>query len=201
MKIEVEAKVRVTDHDAVTRRLVELKAEPVASMMESNIFVDSTEKRLHTADRGLRVRRIVSQNGQGEAEQVTVTFKGPRQPGKLKSRREVEFDVSDEQAAMDLFAELGMHEVIRFEKRRERYRLDDCTIELDEMPYLGCFAEIEGPNDKVVLAVREKIGLGDLPLIKSSYVAMLTTYLEDHDISSRDVTFESARKPRASAST
>jgi len=196
VKIEVEAKVRVTDHAELAARLNELAAEAIASMLESNIFVDSPDKRLHTGDRGLRVRRIVVD---GQPETVTVTFKGPRHPGQLKSRREIEFDVSGEQAAIDLFAELGMHEVIRFEKRRERYRLDHCTIELDEVPYLGCFAEIEGPTGETVLAVRERLGLGDLPLIKSSYVAMLTTYLEDHDISGRDITFASVEASRRNA--
>lgn len=196
MKIEVEAKVRVADHADLAGRLERLDAEPVATMLEHNIFVDSPDKRLHTGDRGLRVRRIIAD---GQPETVTVTFKGPRHPGQLKSRREIEFDVSSEQAAIDLFAELGMHEVIRFEKRRERYRLDNCTIELDEVPYLGCFAEIEGPTGEIVLEMRERLGLGDLPLIKSSYVAMLTTYLEDHDIAGRDVTFASAHALRRGA--
>jgi len=190
LKIEVEAKVRVPNHDDLIERLTSLAAEPVATMLETNIFVDSARKHLHTSDRGLRVRHIAYDDGQ--SDQITVTFKGPRQPGKLKSRREVEIDVSDVQGAMDLFAELGMQEVIRFEKRRQRYQLGGCTIELDEVPYLGRFAEIEGPGGKKVLAAREQLGLGDLPLIKSSYVAMLITYLEDHHIASRNVTFESA---------
>lgn len=193
MKIEVEAKVRVSDHQGLIVRLGELEADHVATMLETNIFVDSPDKQLHTSDRGLRVRVI--RNGSAEP-QATITFKGPRQPGRLKSRREVELDVSDAQAAMDLFAELGLHEVIRFEKRRERFHLDGCTIELDELPYLGCYAEIEGPDDHTVLAVREKLGLGDLPLIKSSYVAMLATYLEDHEVGQRNVTFASAQPAR-----
>jgi predicted adenylyl cyclase CyaB len=194
VKIEVEAKVRVTDHHDLVERLEGLAAKLVARMLETNIFVDSPRKHLHTSDRGLRVRQTVYEDDQ--PDRITVTFKGPRQPGQVKSRREVEFDVSDAQAAIDMFAELGMHEVIRFEKRRRRYVLDDCTIELDEMPHLGCFAEIEGPDDKTVLAMREQLGLGNQPLIKSSYVAMLINHLEDHGIPLGDVKFDSVKRPR-----
>ncbi len=187
MKIEIEAKVRADDLTVVVARLQELDAEHVGGMREVNIFLDSAERRLNTADRGLRVRTIDHADGR---RGTAVTYKGPRKPGKLKARREIEFAVDDVDATIALFAELGYREVIRFEKRRTRYRLDGCVIELDRLPYLGTFVEIEGPGDKAVVAAQLKLGLGEHPLIKSSYVAMLGTYLDEHGIAERDIRLE-----------
>ncbi|MHB1157935.1 MAG: class IV adenylate cyclase [Phycisphaerales bacterium] len=204
MKIEIEAKLRLegeADAAAVEQRLVQLNGRLVATMREVNIFVDTRENRLKATDRGLRVRLVetlddATHGGDGTTAKpqaagagVTITFKGPRSVGRLKSRREIEVDVDSEEGALNLLAELGYHESIRFEKRRKRYLLDGCTIELDEMPYLGHFLEIEGPDDATILAVREKLGLSGRPLIHSSYAAMLATYLSDHGLTERHVVF------------
>ncbi len=186
VKIEIEAKLRLENVSEVEQKLNKLNAQSVATMREINIFVDTQGNRLKAADRGLRVRLVEIVD---KPSQVTITFKGPRSAGRLKSRREIEIDVNSAESALDLLAELGYHESIRFAKRRKRYLLDGCTIELDEMPYLGHFLEIEGPDDVTILAVREKLGMSDQPLIHSSYVAMLTTYLSDHGITERNVVF------------
>jgi adenylate cyclase, class 2 len=94
---------------------------------------------------------------------------------------------------LNLLGELGYHETIRFEKRRARYRYDGCNVELDEMPYLGNFIEIEGPDDRTVLQAIKALGLGDRPLIRSSYVAMLLTWLQEHSIDDRNIRFNSAQ--------
>lgn len=189
MKIEIEAKCRVDDLAVIQARVEQLNGEHVAEMLEENIFLDNHDRQMAAADCGLRVRvlRVVSNGG---ACETVVTFKGPRQHGKLKSRREIEVTVDTAPAMLDLLAELGYNETIRFEKRRDRWRLDGCTIELDELPILGCFVEIEGPDDETVLRVRERLGLSDRPMIKSSYVSMLWSHLTDNDMSERHITFE-----------
>jgi adenylate cyclase class IV len=48
-------------------------------------------------------------------------------------------------------------------------------VELDELPHLGCFVEIEGPDEQSVLAVRDRLGLAG-PGITKSYLAMLDAH-------------------------
>ena len=192
VKIEIEAKVRVAAVEPVQQRLEELDARFVARMLETNIFVDSDQRRLMTADRGLRVREVRCDDGQ---TRITITYKGPRLHRRLKSRREIELSIDSVEAGLALFGELGYHEVIRFEKQRQRYQLDGCTIELDRVPHLGSFVEIEGPDDRTVEQVRERLGLGDRPLVSSSYVAMLRTYLQEQAIAARDIRFEPEATP------
>ena len=56
MGTEIEAKMRVDDHAAVTARLEELGAVFVAAMLERDTFFDTPDGELVEADRGLRVR-------------------------------------------------------------------------------------------------------------------------------------------------
>ncbi|MEM6507068.1 MAG: CYTH domain-containing protein, partial [Planctomycetota bacterium] len=89
-----------------------------------------------------------------------------------------------------LLGALGYHHVLSFEKRRIRYELDGCNVELDELPIIGRFVEIEGPSEDAVLAVREKLGLSDEPLIRSSYIAMLKTHQQESHSSDAMIQFE-----------
>lgn len=187
MKIEIEAKFAVDDAGKIADQVVGLGGSLVADMLEVNVFVDSSQRKLKTSDRGLRVRSVYID---GQLSKTEVTFKGRRRPGKLKSRREIEFNVETAEPMLALLAELGYQESIRFEKRRTRYHMDGCTIELDEMPYLGTFVEIEGPSDEAVLEKRSKLGCDEIPLIKSSYASMLDAYLHERGITERDIRFD-----------
>ena len=57
---------------------------------------------------------------------------------------------------------------------------------------IGRFIEIEGPSEEVVVAVREKLGLADEPIIRSSYIAMLRTHLQETHSSEAMIRFEDA---------
>ena len=79
--------------------------------------------------------------------------------------------------------------MLSFEKRRESWKLDGCSVELDEVPYLGVYVEIEGPSEADVLRVREKIKLAEVPIIRTSYIAMLMTYMQEKGQVQREVRF------------
>ncbi|MHC5101006.1 MAG: hypothetical protein ACYSOG_04145, partial [Planctomycetota bacterium] len=57
-------------------------------------------------------------------------------------------------------------------------RLDDCEICLDELPYLGCFVEVEGPDEDVISGVLEKLDLHNEPHISHGYAAMMSHKLK-----------------------
>jgi len=171
MSIELEAKLKVDDLDAVRRRLREVGAERCGAVVETNTIFDDRDRSLLAADAGLRVRGIRPLDGAGPP--ATVTYKGPRQPGALKRRTEIEVTVGDPDAMAALLESVGMIRVLRFQKRRESWRLGGCCVELDEVPRLGRFVEIEGPDDATIQAVRDRLGLADCSLIPDSYVALL----------------------------
>jgi adenylate cyclase class 2 len=192
MPLEIEAKLAVPSFDDVRARLAEHGATRAGSCLETNTFFDTDDRSLLAADEGLRLRQRRDDTG-GQTSCV-ITFKGPRQHGKLKTREEVELRVSDQlgarESAVQLLRCLGFSQVLSFEKRRESWKLDGCSVELDEMPRLGTFVEIEGPGEAQVLKVRDMLGLADRALVRASYVALLMTYLQERGSSERFIRFD-----------
>lgn len=188
MPVEIEAKMSVDSHDAVRARLRECGARPAGSHFEVNTFFDTDDRSLLAADEGLRLR-LQRDDATGKERHI-ITWKGPRQPGPLKSREELELEVDGADAAVRLLERLGYLRTMSFEKRRESWEFKGCRIELDEVPHLGRFVEIEGPDDRTVLSVREDLGLSHRPLIKGGYIKLLTSHLQERGgTATRDITF------------
>ena len=194
MSLEIEAKMAVPDLDAVREALRASGARRVKWTAETNVFFDTEDRTLLAADEGLRLRT----NRDAESGRAThvITHKGALQTGRLKSREETELTVDDPDAATKLFERLGLAVTLSFEKRRETWELGGCKVELDEVPHLGSFVEVEGPGEAEVLRVRETLGLSDRPIIKTSYIAMLTRYLDEQGLRARVIAFGQDRDPK-----
>jgi adenylate cyclase class 2 len=188
MAVEIEAKMAVENLAGVRARLQECGAQRHGNFHEINTFFDSEDRSLLAADKGLRLR--VNRNVETGEEDHLITFKGPRQPGALKSREEVELAVEGSAEASRLFECLGFKKMISFEKRRESWLLDGCKVELDELPHLGSFVEIEGADEPSVLRLREKLNLANRAMIKAGYIALLTGHLQERGRMVRDIRFE-----------
>src|SRR5262245_48355845 len=126
MPIEIEAKMKVDDLGEERRKLRECGAAPLGRVLEVNTFFDTPQQSLYHAGKGLRVR--TSTDAASNRSTHVITFKGPRQPGALKKREEIEVAVADADAAIALLKALGHIIVISFEKRRESWKLDGCRI-------------------------------------------------------------------------
>lgn len=177
MPIEIEAKMKVESFEPVLAALREHHAKPLGEHIETDAFFDTPDHALLAADKGLRLRVAVDvQSNKGEA---LLTHKGPVGHGQLKKRQEIQTPVADPQAMAKLLEQLGFVQFLRYQKRRQSWLLDSCRVELDEIPHLGKFVEIEGPSDEAVMNVRQKLRLASLTLIKTSYVAMLSAHLQE----------------------
>jgi len=187
MSLEIEAKMKVNDLDAVRRRLDAVGAVRTGQYLENNTFFDTDDRSLLAADKGLRLR--INRNLDGQDEQYILTFKGPRLHGSLKTRQEQEMVVTDPESAGAFLQRLGFSQVLRFEKKRESWMLGGCRVELDEMPHLGFYVEIEGPTEQAVLEVRAKLELAGRALVRASYIGLLMSYLQEHGLSQRVIVF------------
>jgi adenylate cyclase, class 2 len=185
--IEIEAKIKVPDHAPLRAKLQQLGAIRSGECLEINTFFDTEDRSLLAADRGLRIR--IKRDLKTLQEEFIVTLKGPRMHGQLKSREETEVNIADAKTMTSIFDQLGFKVVLSFEKRRESWTLGGCHVELDDLPHLGTYIEIEGPGEAKVMKVREQLGLSDRPLVKASYIALLMTYLQEHGQSGREVKF------------
>jgi len=197
MPTELEVKLRLARPDELVARLAAVGARAVGTVLEINRIFDTPERRLLSAGCGLRLRtcRDIPPSGgvpkssaiardavtpagaaADRSQPGVLTFKGPRAPGPLKQREELETAVEDAAAALGILQGLGFAEVIRYEKRRSTWDVvlaeGTCEVTLDELPRLGWFAEIEGPNAAAIARARELLQLEAAPVVGESYVEL-----------------------------
>lgn len=185
MATELELKVKVDSHDPVRERLKALAGTYVGTVIERNAMFDKPDGSLRGAGCGLRVRSTTVLDGANPGSKIT--FKGPSQSSALKCREEVECKVENGEDMIAVLLQLGFVRAIEYHKKRERWRLDDCVVELDEPARLGLFVEIEGPSEDSIRAVQKRLGLENSKHINSSYVDMAAKYCAEHKIADRVV--------------
>ena len=187
MPIEIDLKFKVDDHSVIRQRLQDAGAARTKETLETNIFFDTADRALRSTDRGLRIRR--NRDVRSGSETLVVTYKGPRAAGPVKSREEIEMVVDDLSAAVAIFERIGYTQTLSFEKRRETWTLDQCTIELDQLPQLDTFVEIEGPTQEAVLKARNELNLTHVVMIAPSYAELVAQYLDKQDRRVSTLTF------------
>jgi adenylate cyclase class 2 len=177
---ELEAKFRVPALEPVRQRLRARGARPAGPVLETNRIFDTPDCRLLGADCGLRVREAVALEAApgSPACSATLTYKGPRAARQPKVREELETAVADAAELVGILQRLGFREVVYYEKRRETWRLGPCEIALDELPRLGSWIEIEGPDAAAIEYARTDLGLADTPVSAETYVELAATHGE-----------------------
>jgi len=173
MPVEIEAKMKIDDPKASLVRLKQ-KARSLGRISGTQHLLRHADQKLLSANKGLRIRT----NTDLQTHQSThiITFKGPQKSGQVKQREEIETEVTDLQAAISLLEQLGFIRNTLIREATQSWKLADCKIELDEVPILGSFVEIEGPSEKSVLHMRDALGLSNQALERSSYIALLADH-------------------------
>ena len=187
MALEIEAKMQVDDHTPIRQRLELAGARRLHRHLETNTFMDKADHALQQRDSGLRIRR--ARDIDTALVTAVITHKGPCQPGLLKIRPETEVKVASYEDAVALLEALDYHITLCFQKRRDSWQLDDCEVELDELPQLGRFVEIEGPSEAAIESVRVRLGLAGHPLIQTGYATLVARHLTATVPDSRTLTF------------
>jgi adenylate cyclase, class 2 len=180
VKHEIEMKFPVADLSAVRSSVVRAGGEYAGTVLQTDCYFDTPELMLLGQDRGLRLRTSERLGGRGgspgkrPADAAMVTYKGPRKAqGRAKNRVEIQTTVGDARAVEDMLDQLGLTRRLVVQKRRSTYRLCRCLVELDELPILGAFVEIEGPGPGAIEAVARKLGLKGEPT-KAHYVQLVS---------------------------
>ena len=170
MSHEIEAKIKVDALEPIGAKLIELDCDFRHSIRQTDIYYMDADGQLRSSDCALRIRRQVID----DAPLALITFKGPRADGQFKNRTEYETGVADADTAEKIFESLGYLKRITVRKQRSIWLLDNCEVCLDELPDLGCFVEVEGPDEATISGVLHKLGLDKQPHITDSYASMLS---------------------------
>jgi adenylate cyclase class 2 len=179
---ELEVKFYVSDLRLLEQRLIRLKAELVQPRThEINLRFDTPKGDLSRAFQVLRLRQDSA---------ARLTYKGPaRVESGVRSRQEIEFVVSDFDAARALLEALGYQVVMIYEKYRSMYNLGQVHVTLDVLPY-GDFVEIEGPDPESIREVNDRLGLDWEARAPESYVMLFDRLRREMNLPFQDLAFE-----------
>ncbi len=163
MPVEREIKLRFADAVEARERVLGVGALPFRPRRRQlDTLFDTGDNALFQRRSALRVRV--------EDGQSFVTFKGPVQPGVLKTREELETGIADAGALVAILEALGFRPRFRYEKYREEFRAANAIVAVDETP-IGVFVEIEG-DEEAVHALARALGRTPVDYITDSYLAL-----------------------------
>jgi len=169
MCAEIEAKLKVDSLQEIKQRLEHLGARFLEEQLQTDCHFDDADKTLQRTDRCLRIRRQSS----NKTEQFFLTYKGAKEKSHLKRRQEIEIKIENADSTEKLLLALGYKKVLTIEKKRSIWQLGECEVALDELPLLGEFVEIEGPDEEKIAAVQKTLQLSDSPHIPKSYASLM----------------------------
>jgi adenylate cyclase, class 2 len=135
---ETEIKIRLQSPELVAARLTEAGfAVAKPRVFEANTVYDQAGGEVRARGCLLRLREV--------ADVAILTFKGPAQPGRHKSREELETTMGDARTAASILDRLGFIATFRYEKYRTEYERpgEHGIVTVDETP-IGWFLELEG---------------------------------------------------------
>jgi adenylate cyclase, class 2 len=141
--LEIEVKYTGADFADLEQRLAERGVSDFDAHEEEDHYFQAPDRDFKAAGEAFRLRRT--------GRDSFLTYKGPRRPGEVKVRPELELplppgeDMAEQY--LQLFHYLGYRVVAVVRKRRRQYHLKrgrlDVSVCLDEVVGLGRFVELE----------------------------------------------------------
>jgi adenylate cyclase class 2 len=149
--LEIEQKFAGVDFADLERRLAGLGARPGDAQTEADHYFNAPDRDFAATGEAFRLRRAGTEG--------VLTYKGPKQPGAVKVRAELEVPLAGgdgpAEGCLALLRHLGYRPVAVVRKRRRPYRLERggfaLTVCLDDVEGVGRFAEVE------VLAAEDRL--------------------------------------------
>lgn len=192
MSLEIEIKLKVDSFDSVLEKLHAGGAVLQGDFFQVDSYYDDSQDSLVNSDRCLRIRKHI--NTADADEVIELTYKGVRENHRFKCRREIGVKVEKAEELADIFANLGYKKRLAFEKKRSLWNLDNCRVALDELPFLGEFIEIEGPDEQTITGVQKKLGLEKFIHNPKSYAHLIEDRIKSLGLGEKKITFDAARK-------
>lgn len=181
-QLEMEVKFYLNDLPGFEHRLRSIGASLIQPRtFETNLRFDTPDLSLTKEHRVLRLRHD---------ENNYLTYKGPTQLGKAVSvRQEIEIKIDDFDSTKALLEALGYKESVRYEKWRTKYRLENLTLDLDEMPF-GNFVEIEGDDAKRIEQMALSLALTWPLHLNESYMMLFERVKKNRHLEIHDLVFD-----------
>jgi len=186
MALEIELKLKVDDFEPVVQKLKNLGGRFEGNFMQIDSYYDDSNDSLVKSDRCLRIRKHINHSGKA----IELTYKGARENHRFKTRREINLTVNKADELAEVFEQLGYKLRLSLEKKRSLWEYKNCKVAFDELPILGKFVEIEGPNDNIIEQVQKDLGLENIKHTPQSYAHLLEEAVAKSGVQNRNITFK-----------
>lgn len=161
MNNEIEAQFLDIDKDKIRVKLDEVGARLVKPevLMRRTVF-----------DLGKHEFARVRDEGGGK---IVMTYKNVADDKSIMGTKEVNVVIDNYESGILFLKACGLKPKAEQESYRETWMIDEVEICIDTWPWIPTFAEIEGPSEKAVWEVAEKLGFSR---DKAKFGSVDTTY-------------------------
>lgn len=172
---EIEVKILDIDPVEAEKKLLDLGAKKISDeVFEEWLFWKPEWKKVRGR---VRVRVRKSKN------KVFVAYKETTK-STAEGNLEIEFEVSDMEAAVEFIKKLGVPVVRHQQKRRVHFEVDGLTVDIDYWPRIPPYMEIEGKSLEKIEKLMEKLAISG----RRVELDAVAIYKEIYGISLDDVT-------------
>ena len=165
--IEVEVKAPLEGLAEIEELIIDNGGRFKHEEAHTDTYYNAPDRDFKKTDEALRIRE---NNGR-----TYLTYKGPKQSIKTKTRKELEIPVNE--GIDEILIELGYRQAGIVEKTRRIYVLDELTVCLDDVKNLGTYIEIESnsPDDEgKIFSLLDTLGIEKSTCTLKSYLGLLT---------------------------
>lgn len=148
MKTEIEVKFLDVNFADIRKQLTALNGKCTHSMRDMRRALCETPE-MKERNAFLRLR--------DEGDKVTLTYKQFDELS-LSGAKEIEVDVSDFEATLDILKVSGLEPTTYQESRRETWQVGEAEVVLDEWPWIPPYIEIEGHSEEIVRDIAKQLG-------------------------------------------
>ena len=186
---ETEIKIQWAGEAQRARELIEHRGyrEIESRTLEDDQLFDRASSELRQSDQILRLRQTSSPAG--AVLSAVITYKGPANRERYKSREEIEFEVSDASAFSVVLDRLGYRPTFRYQKLRTKFAIsgEPGIVTIDETP-VGIYLELEGPKDWID-GTAARLGFGPDRYLTASYASIYQEFRLQHRDAPADMIF------------
>ncbi|MCF7799031.1 class IV adenylate cyclase [Candidatus Woesearchaeota archaeon] len=168
---EVEVKILNINAEEIELKLKKLNAEKVKEVFQTNQYYTNP---CATEKKAIRIRK------ENNKSWVTIKRKLAKKENGVRTREEIEEEISNPLAMENIFSGLGLTKERLYEIKRKYYYVNNCSVEIVHMATIPTYLEIEGSKEQIY-RVAEKLGFSQDDFLKESFYKVYPQ-TKEHDM-------------------
>ena len=173
MGTEIEVKILNINFELIQKKIENIGAKlKWHSLIETTVY-DFPDRRLILSGGYVRVRN--------EGKKWRCTYKKKISSENTKTCEEIDFGISDPENMKTFLNKLGLEKILSFEKLRWHYKKGAVYFDIDEIPGIPKYLEIEAPSSSKIDSTLEKLGIDKSNVVTFGPKELLAMYGIDID--------------------